>query len=331
MKNLIEKIKGQKVLVIGDIMLDVYLRGRATRISPEAPVPVVLAENKELIPGGAANVMANLKALGCDVYGAGLIGKDSEGEFLVDHLHALGVNTDCILQTLLPTIYKTRILASGQHVIRYDCDSDFSQLNCQEDFIDIVRSLLDTDDFGVIIISDYNKGTISLRLMNVIKTLCKCPVICDIKPGHANFFNGVQCITPNLSEARSILGITHGCSAVFLARRLKTEMSLSSVIITMSDDGLLLLDEQDEGFIWEAYTKVDEHDPRHRFDVTGAGDTVLSVFSAGVAAGFDSGFAAFVANVAAGIVVNKIGTAVCTFDELDRELKTCVLDDRFTA
>ena len=303
-------------------MLDVYLRGKAMRISPEAPVPVILAEKKELIPGGAANVMVNLNHLGCVVTGAGFIGSDDEGNFLLNRLMGLGINTDCVLKTSLSTIHKTRVLASGQHVIRYDYDSDFSCVD-NEYLLGLIQSLAAVHSFDAVVVSDYAKGTICQQLMDVIKKSFNCPILCDIKPSHSSYFSNVWCITPNLTEAKNMLGLDNEeKTPSSLARSLKEEMSLSSVIITMSDDGMLLLDENDQEFRLNAYTKIDEHDPRQRFDVTGAGDTVLSVFSACIAAGLKSRLAAFAANIAAGIVVNKIGTAVCTFDELKYQLQS---------
>lgn len=332
MKNLIEKVKGQKIFVIGDLMLDIYLRGRATRISPEAPVPIVLAEKKELIPGGAANVMVNLKGMGCSVYGAGFLGLDYEGDFLLKCLHHLGINTDCILQVPLSTIHKTRVLANGQHVIRYDFDSDFSSLvEKKESLLGLMQSLAALHSFDAVVVSDYAKGTICQHTMDIVKGSFDCPILCDTKPNHSRYFSKVWCVTPNLTEAGHMLGLIDEVNPSVLARSLKKEMSLSSVIITLSDDGMLLLDEKDQELRLNAYTKIDEHDPRRRFDVTGAGDTVLSVFAACVAAGLESRFAAFAANVAAGVVVNKTGTAVCTFEELHSELQKGKYHDGITA
>ena len=311
-------------------MLDIYLRGKAIRISPEAPVPVVLAEKKELIQGGAANVMTNLSELGCLVSGAGFIGPDDEGTFLLNRLQSLGINTDCILRTSLPTINKTRVLASGQHVIRYDCDSDFSPLAEKKKYLlELIQSLVTLHSFDAVVVSDYAKGTICQLTMDVIKESFDCPIICDIKPQNSSYYSNVWCITPNLIEAKHMTDKNNDPSS--LARNLKEEMSLSSVIVTMSDDGMLLLDEHDQEFRLNAHTQIDEHDPRQRFDVTGAGDTVLSTFAACIAAGLTSQFAAHAANVAAGVVVNKIGTAVCTFEELYSEIQKGECNDGIVA
>jgi len=230
MKNLIEKVKGQKIFVIGDLMLDIYLRGRATRISPEAPVPVILAEKKELIPGGAANVMVNLIELGCSVTGAGFVGSDDEGDFLLKRLQNLGVNTDCILRTSLSTIHKTRILASGQHVMRYDCDSDFSLADTKY-LTELIQSLASVHSFNAVVVSDYAKGTISQDMMDGIKESFDCPVICDIKPEHSSYFLNVWCIT----RTRIYIVTTNYCNFRFciISRKFFTRNPSSKIYSRM--------------------------------------------------------------------------------------------------
>lgn len=317
----IETIKNKRILVIGDLMLDIYLRGKANRISPEAPVPVVSAEKRELIPGGAANVMMNLNAMGCEVVGSGFIGDDEEGNFLLDALMDVDIDCSFIFTTPLSTIHKTRVLANGQHIVRYDFDSDFTRLKQEKGTLSRwVRGHGSGMSFDAVIVSDYNKGTVSLDLMNAVVNTFACPILCDIKPCHRDLFSGVWCITPNLSEAKQMLGYDNSSDIFAIARSLKYKMDLRSIVITLADKGILLIDENDQEVHYQAYTSVDEHDPTQRFDVTGAGDTVISVLAACKAAGISTREAVFAANVAAGIVVNKIGTAVCSFDELSHEL-----------
>lgn len=319
----IDKIRDKRILVVGDLMLDIYLRGTANRISPEAPVPVVSAERRDLIPGGAANVMANLKSLGCFVAGAGYLGQDDEGHFLHDSLEKLKVDTQLIFWTDLPTIHKTRVIANGQHVVRYDFDTDFKQLDSKvkEEMSSYIVASACVNKFDAIIVSDYNKGTITSDIMKSIINTFKCPVICDIKPLHKELFSDVWCITPNLLEAQQMIGDTSGSIDPFIvARKLKKDMRLQSIVVTLADKGILLIDENNEEVLFDAYTKMDEHDPTQRFDVTGAGDTVISIFTACLAAGIKTKNAVYAANVAAGIVVNKIGTAICSHDELVHEL-----------
>ena len=321
MKHPIEKIRGRKILVIGDLMLDLYLSGQAKRISPEAPVPIVVAEREDKIPGGAANVMTNLCALGCMVTGAGFVGKDVEGDFLLNTLNLMRVNTEAVVQCSLPTIHKTRIVANGQHVVRFDCDSDFEKLKeDQSELLSYVSSLAETRHFDAVVVSDYCKGTITSDTMSLLKSSFSCPIICDTKPLHKDDFSNVWCITPNLDEAKQMSGLaSSNVGALTIAKKLKEDMQLHSIIITMADHGILCIDDTGSDFSYPAYVEIDERDTKHRFDVTGAGDTVISVFSACIAAGIEIRQAVLAANVAAGIVVRKTGTASCSFEELVAE------------
>lgn len=320
MKILIDKIRSKRILVIGDLMLDIYLRGKASRISPEAPVPIVSAEHQERIPGGAANVMANLRALGCKVVGAGFLGNDDEGKFLFNALELMEVKTDSIITTALPTIHKTRVLANGQHIVRFDFDTDFSEVAQHSELTGYIKALADMQRFDAVIISDYCKGTITQDVVEAVKESYSCPVIVDTKPQHKNYFHGVWSLTPNLDEAKQMVGHWQGDDPFAVARTLKKEMSLRSIIITLADKGILLIDEDNKEVLYDAYINVDEYDPTRRFDVTGAGDTVISVFTACIVAGIKTSDAVYIANIAAGIVVSKIGTASCSYKELAHEL-----------
>lgn len=322
MKILIDKIRSKQILVIGDLMLDIYLRGKASRISPEAPVPVVSAEHQERIPGGAANVMANLRALGCKVVGAGFLGNDDEGKFLFNALESMKVKTDSIIITALPTIHKTRVLANGQHVVRFDFDTDFSEVAPfqRSSFTGYIKALANMQRFDAVVISDYCKGTITQDVVEAVKENYSCPLIVDTKPQHKNYFHEVWSLTPNLDEAKQMVGHWQGDDPFAVGRTLKKEMSLRSIIITLADKGILLIDEDNKEVLYDAYINVDEHDPAQRFDVTGAGDTVISVFAACIAADIKASDAVYVANIAAGIVVSKIGTALCSYEELVHEL-----------
>ena len=310
----VEKIQNVRALVVGDLMLDEYLHGSVTRISPEAPVPVVQADHEDLIAGGAANVMLNMQSLGCQVTGGGYIGQDKQGGRLLKLLYpiySIGAICDCGLRT----IHKIRILADGQHVVRYDRDCDFAQINGR---LAAKLAAFDKNEFDVVVVSDYNKGTITAGVMSFIKEYFSCPVLCDIKPVNKSMFKGVDCVTPNLHEARamtdSLLDPYH------VALQLKKSMSLKTIVVTMSDEGILFIDEEDKGFVYKAYTEVDKHDPNRRLDVTGAGDTVTSVLAACLGAGTKFADAVLLSNVAAGVVVNKVGTAVCSSEELINEL-----------
>jgi len=322
MKNLTSKIKSTRILVVGDMMLDLYLRGKASRISPEAPVPVVLAEHEDKVPGGAANVIVNLCDLGCQVTGVGFIGNDDEGDFLVNTLDSYGVNTEVMTRCSLPTIHKTRVLANGQHVVRFDFDSDFRDLKKeQNNLADMISVLGMSRRFDAVIVSDYCKGTVTLDLMNSIKASFSCPVICDTKPQNKDLFYKTYCITPNILEAKQMLGRSNGMKPLELAKALKEELELQSIIITMAEDGILCVDEKNDVISYPAHVEIHDHDPRQRFDVTGAGDTVISVFTACMSAGYTMQESVLAANIAAGVVVRKVGTASCSFEELVAEFE----------
>jgi rfaE bifunctional protein kinase chain/domain len=315
----IEQIKGKKILVVGDLMLDIYLRGTANRISPEAPVPIVSAESKSLIPGGAANVMTNLRALGCNVTGVGLIGNDQEGQRLMELLNNSQINSECILISAKNTITKTRVLANGQHVVRFDFDSKFNDLDLQDELIDAIRTKRQSHHYDAIILSDYCKGTINEKLTQMIREIFTCPIICDTKPENKELFQNMWCITPNVHEARQMVG-AHIQKPTEIAKILKKELNLHCIVITLGEKGILCLDENDECIIYPAYINSLGDDPRHVFDVTGAGDTVISVLTACIASGIPTKEAVYIANIGAGIVVRKLGTATCSFDELSTEL-----------
>ena len=317
---MLNKIKQSKILVIGDLMLDIYLYGAAERISPEAPVPVVSAEKEESLPGGAANVMSNLAHLGCHVFGAGYIGKDETGRILWNKLNDLHINTECIVHSNLSTIHKTRVIANGQHVVRFDFDQNYEQLKEEkQNFIGLLTTL-SSYHFDAIIVSDYNKGTINKNVMDTIKSVFHCPIICDTKPQHKDIFHDVWCITPNIQEAKQLFGLeAHSKTSIEIAKKLKQEMNLKTILVTMADQGVMGIDEQNNVFQYPAYVEFNEHNPKTKLDVTGAGDTLISVFAACVAGGISTQKAVLFSNIAAGIVVKKTGTAVCSFDELFSE------------
>ena len=322
--NKLESLNSVRALVVGDLMLDEYLHGSVTRISPEAPVPVVSAEREDLIPGGAANVMINMRSMGCNVTGAGYVGEDRTGDELLELLRCGQIDNSGICRyDESQTIHKTRILAHGQHVVRYDRDSNFSKAS------GLVKKLSNLDNcFDVSVVSDYDKGTITEPVMKFLKDRFSCPVICDIKPVNKDIFNGVYCITPNLREAAAMTAYDE--HPYKIAASLKKMMNLQTVVITLSDEGIICIDKDDNGFGYKAYTEVDEHDPNRRLDVTGAGDTVTSVLAACIGSNISMTEAVFISNVAAGVVVNKVGTAVCTWNELITELEKNHAEGAFT-
>lgn len=311
-------IKTPSILVIGDIILDVYLSGASSRLSPEAPVPIVLINHDKFVLGGAANVSSNLKALGCDVAICGMIGNDSDGEIVRNCLKLVGISDKYVISTPdTPTINKTRIISSDQHVVRYDREKSFVNTNIREKFHDTVKEILQSKKFDAVIISDYNKGTITGTTIQDIKYYSGSSfVIADPKPGHKSFYSELDCITPNLQEISQMTGKSNVEEA---ALTLLNELKLKSIIVTMSEKGLYFLDRASSHYI-ESF-KLETTERHHRMDVAGAGDTLISYYTAAMAAGFTNIQSLTISNIAAAIVVNKLGTATCSFDELLAEVE----------
>jgi D-beta-D-heptose 7-phosphate kinase/D-beta-D-heptose 1-phosphate adenosyltransferase len=312
-----------RILVIGDIMLDIYKYGTATRISPEAPVPVVLISKENVAAGGAANVAVNLKSFGCNVKLVGYIGDDYTGNQLKQQLkiHLIGCNN--LIFSTAPSISKTRIIANRQHMVRYDDDSTIKTLSHRKrhesTMIEHLKKLSQQQHFDVIVVSDYAKGTVTDKVMKVIRSSFVCPIICDIKPVNSELFCDVFCITPNLAEAKQLVVSDNNETVQDLAHAIKKKFNLKAVIITMSHDGIFLLDQEGQSHIFPAHISINRDDPQMILDVTGAGDTVLSTFAACVANDYNLQQAVKLSNLAAGIVVGKTGTAVCSLKELQDE------------
>lgn len=312
-EQLLKSLSRLKFLVVGDLILDKYIWGTAGRISPEAPIPVVKVDREEFRLGGAGNVVNNLLALGCQVQVASVIGTDSSGNELKQQLAEKGLSVAGIQSASeRMTTCKTRILASHQQMIRLD------QENCtaidpeQEDqLLDFVKSSLTSVD--AILLSDYSKGVLTDRVLAEIIRLAKkvsCPVLIDPKGGNFSRYKGASLLTPNQGEAELAAGIKIHSSESLLAAGsyLHHELGLESLLITRSHQGMTL-------FTGEAPVHL-AADARDVYDVSGAGDTVLALCAVGLAGGLPALEAAELANLAAGIVVGKVGTATVSSAEL---------------
>lgn len=315
-----------KILIVGDVMLDVYKYGKAICISPEAPIPVVLISRKESKAGGAANVGVNLRQIGCGVVKlVGYVGEDYAGDQLIDIISKNGIDSDNLIVSTTSTITKTRILADRQHIIRYDDDSSFGTQSHRKRYesvlIQQLKNLSDNQSFDIVIVSDYNKGTITNKVMETIKLCFPCPIICDFKPINSALFHDVFCITPNLDEAKLLIASYKYENLYKLIVKIKQLLKVKSVVITLSHDGICFLDQNDDYHKLDARVIINSNDPMDRLDVTGAGDTVLSVLAVCLATGYSLAESVRLSNLAAGVVVRKIGTAVCSIEELQRENK----------
>jgi rfaE bifunctional protein kinase chain/domain len=308
-----ERFKELKIAVVGDVILDKYVFGKVERISPEAPVPVFEIEREEFRAGGAANVALNLKSLGVgEVLLLGRVGKDPEGEILKNLLSSAGVKPFFVNTGGVPTTRKTRLVARSQQLIRIDREK-VSPLGEEE-----TRKLLEflkREKPNAIIVSDYAKGVFTKTLSDGLRDL-NITVFVDPRPKNAFLYENFECVTPNLKELKEMalkLGISLEENEFELAQSVRNKLKLSRLVLTLSEKGLALI--EPEGIFHVPATA------REVYDVTGAGDTVIATLTAFVTAGADWKTACKAANLAAGVVVGKLGTATVTRDELLKELK----------
>jgi D-beta-D-heptose 7-phosphate kinase/D-beta-D-heptose 1-phosphate adenosyltransferase len=309
--KLLEGFKQKKILVIGDVMLDAYIFGGVTRVSPEAPVQVVRVEKEAFIPGGAANVASNVASLGGQVFVAGVVGNDGAGVSLTNGMLKRRIDTHCIVQDASkPTTKKTRIMAQNQQLIRFDHEMDtYLTADVEKLLLDKISPLL--KDIDAIIVSDYAKGVITENVLKSIKELTDAPIIVDPKPKHAAWYAGARLITPNMKEAEEMAAGKSEMDAI--GEHLVSTLG-SDVLITMGERGMGLF--QADGVKSEIPTKAKEV-----YDVSGAGDTVVATMALAISAGATMEDAALLANHAAGIVVGKIGTSSCSHDHLKEEIE----------
>ncbi|WP_299181261.1 bifunctional D-glycero-beta-D-manno-heptose-7-phosphate kinase/D-glycero-beta-D-manno-heptose 1-phosphate adenylyltransferase HldE [uncultured Neptuniibacter sp.] len=312
MKIHMPRFEKAQVLVIGDLMLDRYWHGPTSRISPEAPVPVVKVDQSEDRPGGAANVALNVTALGSGVSLVGLVGDDEAGQALEKQLSSARVNCAFSVADNEPTITKLRVISRHQQLIRLDFEEPFS--SCYSDRVfDVAEPLL--KNVGVIVLSDYGKGTLAdcQQLIKAAKAE-NVPVMVDPKGSDFSRYRGATLLTPNLSEFEAIVG---SCNSeeelVSKGQQLAKELELEALLVTRSEQGMTLIRVDQEELHFPARA-------REVFDVTGAGDTVISTLAASLAAGEDLSNAVALSNIAASIVVGKLGTAAISAPELRREV-----------
>lgn len=316
MKYLLEEIKKKNFLVIGDLMLDHYLWGDATRISPEAPVPVVKADRDSFTAGGAANVALNLRAIGANVELVGSLGRDVSGRLLGDILRSAGIGFgDDLAIAGVDTIEKTRVMCRNQQLCRIDREGAPSQYGLSDDFVNgaLAGKIAASD---AVLISDYAKGVVTPQLIRKIQEIAgKDKLISlDPKPRSGLSFSGLGLITPNRIEAFQLANLSVPSSneplpLELLCERLDELYKTELLVITLGADGMLLSREGHP--LCQIPTAA-----RQVFDVSGAGDTVNAVLTAALAAGATPQKAAELANHAAGVVVEKLGTATASPGEI---------------
>jgi D-beta-D-heptose 7-phosphate kinase / D-beta-D-heptose 1-phosphate adenosyltransferase len=308
------------VLVIGDLMLDRYLVGDVQRISPEAPVPVVLLKQQNDRAGGAANVAANLAELGVETHIAGCVGQDTEASILVGLINRLGISTDAVIHSeTRPTTAKTRVMSSHQQIVRVDQESSeaFNEAESTELRVRIDEAVKNKP--AIVILSDYAKGVLTQSFCKAIIKECNfagIPVIADPKGLDYSKYHGATALTPNKKETAEACGVSINDSKALLAgaKELKKKLGLQFLAVTRGEEGITLLEGSEEHQIAATAKQV--------FDVSGAGDTVIATLAAGLIHGLTAQEALQLANTAAGIVVGKVGTVPINRDELLNELST---------
>ena len=321
MKELLAMAPRLRVLVMGDVMLDHFLWGKVTRISPEAPVPVVDYERESYMPGGAANVARNLSVLGARTGIFGMVGKDEAGRKLQGLMEQQQI--DCrglLVDAQRPTSVKLRIVAHQQQVVRVDRESrtDCDSATTRRLLAALEPAILSADG---VILGDYGKGVLTQPLLDGLKQFCRARGVwlsVDPKPVHALRLAGVSLLTPNRKEAFELAHVPDGHGEVEpfkdpalwqVAEKLLRELQPALLLITLGHQGMLLCQRGQKPF----------HIPtvaQEVFDVSGAGDTVIASFTLAVAAGASPVEAAIFSNHAAGVVVGKVGTATVSPEEL---------------
>ena len=322
--KIINNFKKKNILVIGDLILDHYIWGKVNRISPEAPVPVVEVGRESFMLGGAANVAHNIVSLGGRASVVGINGKDAAGEALVNMLVQKGVNCSGVFDSNRPTTVKTRVIAHNQQVVRFDReDSKYIEGRILEGVLDHIDSVI--SGHNAIIISDYKKGMISSELIKGILKNSKIKksgptragmfIAVDPKVGHFGFYRGVSLITPNEMEASygSSVEIRDDKTLINAGKMLMKKVGCRAVLVTRGKHGMSLFEKNKITNISTVARKV--------YDVTGAGDTVISAFTLAYVSGASMEQAAVIANHAAGIVVGEVGTAVATSEQIIESFK----------
>ncbi len=334
LRKIIQKFNKVKILVIGDLILDEYIWGSVERISPEAPVPVLWAKKRTFVPGGTANVANNIRSLGAQVSLLGVTGDDANSKILFTELKKRKINTQGIfIERKRHTTVKTRILAGHQQVVRVDWEHTHA---LPEDLnLRILRYIQkNIRSFDAVIIEDYGKGVINVELLGKLVCLAKAHkkiITVDPKEENFQFYRGVTSITPNRKELENAIRNlkikdTHNRFKIntdrlftdkdidSAARQITEYLNLDSILVTLGEQGMKLLERN--GRLTHIPTQAQEV-----FDVSGAGDTVISSFTLALCAGASKLEAAHIANFAAGIVVGKLGTAVTNSRELLERIK----------
>lgn len=305
--EILERVKGLKVLVVGDLILDRYLYGRVERISPEAPVPVVEVEREEVRLGGAGNVANNLVSLGAKTYIAGVVGDDRGGDLILSMLRERGIEPLLVIDRR-PTTEKTRVVSRSQQLLRIDREE---RKRIQGKTLKKIREIVAEVECDGIVVSDYAKGVITEEVMKAVKEKGVFFAV-DPRPINRELYTGADLMTPNEKELREMTDPLSDETTEALGKKLKEKLLLDTLVVTRGPKGMTLFREGIRHFPARA---------KEVYDVTGAGDTVVASLLAFHLAGAGWDEACELANICAGIVVGEFGTATVKPEEVLRELE----------
>lgn len=311
LKRILDNFKNIKIGVVGDLMLDDYIYGTVERISPEAPVPVVNVKEEKFVLGGAANVVNNLASLGAKTICFGVIGNDANGERLLGAFADKKIDVSGLIRDKeRTTIVKRRIIGSNQQLLRIDWE-DITSISTFLEYALLRNIESKIDELDAVILSDYDKGVLTPMVAKEIVRMCRDRgkiVTVDPKPKNAMNYYGATSMTPNRKEAKECLGMERATNMEEVGKELKEKLKLDNLLLTRSEEGMSL-------FIEDKVVNIPTF-AKEVYDVTGAGDTVISVFTLAAASGVSWHEAAKIANTAAGVVVGKMGTSTVTKDEI---------------
>jgi len=318
----VDEFEGKEIIVVGDIMLDHFIKGSVSRISPEAPVPVVNVESEDFVAGGAGNVAVNLAVLGAKPTLISVVGQDIKGSILTQFLKDKGVNTEYItIDTSRPTTQKVRIVAERQQVVRVDRESK-AKLEAETAKVCMQNFKKALKNAKGVIMSDYGKGMLSDHNIHEVISLCNAkniPVCVDPKIDNFLKYKNITCMTPNTKEAWEGMGLPpkkEEKAIISLGKKILKALKAKSILITRSAQGMSLFEQGSK-----IKTTTISATAKEVYDVTGAGDTVISVLTLALACGATLVQAAYIANEAAGLVVAKLGTACVSPKEIKEVLK----------
>ncbi len=320
LKSIVSRFDKASVLVVGDLLLDEFIWGSVTRISPEAPVPVVWVKSENFMPGGACNVANNIRSLGGHAYVMGVVGKDKYGETLTELLRLQGIAVDDVFaEAGRPTTLKTRVIAHHQQVVRIDRETVVPASQKAVDFF-MERIAMRVRQVDAICIEDYGKGMITPEIVREVVRLAKKHgkvLTVDPKEDHLSYYRGVSAITPNHHEAAALarIKIAGPDDLEKIGRKLLSVLACDTVLITQGEQGMSLFQKGSKPVRIPTVAQ-------DVFDVSGAGDTVIGTFTLARALKASPLDSAYLANCAAGVVVGKVGTAVVTREELIDRVKS---------